>query len=31
MKEIFYRGIGEAFDELKDGFKNEEQDVMAWI
>jgi hypothetical protein len=31
MKEIFHKGVGEAFDELKDGFKNEEQDVMAWI
>lgn len=31
MKVIFHKGIGEAFDELKDGFKNEDQDVLAWI
>ena len=31
MKEIFHKGVGEAFDELKGGFKNEDQDVMAWI
>jgi hypothetical protein len=31
MKSVFHLGVGEAFDELKDGFKNEEQDVMAWI
>jgi hypothetical protein len=24
MKEIFHKGVGEAFDELKDGFKNED-------
>lgn len=31
MKEIFYQGVAEIFEELKDGFKNEDDDVLAWI
>jgi hypothetical protein len=31
FKTIFHKFIGESFEELKDGFKEGEEDVMVWI
>lgn len=31
FKTIFHKFIGESFEELKEGFKEGEEDVMVWI